>query len=173
MTARRRIALVADTHGALDARVAQVAVGCEVVVHAGDIGGDSILAALGATGARVIAVAGNADTPRHWPEGDRARLDGLTGEATVDLPGGRLVVVHGHQWPARNRHARLRRLHRDAAAVVVGHSHRRVIDDAQRPWVLNPGAAGRSRTYGGPGCLVLEAGPRRWRVTIHAFERQR
>lgn len=173
MTGRRRIALVADTHGTLDARVADVAVGCDLVVHAGDVGGSAILARLGAGGARVVAVAGNADTPRHWPEDDRDALDALPEQTAIALPGGRLVVVHGDRLPARSRHARLRRQYPDAAAVVIGHSHRRVVDDADRPWVLNPGAAGRSRAYGGPGCLVLEADRRRWRVEVHAFAPRR
>ncbi|MFM1890995.1 MAG: hypothetical protein RLZ44_72, partial [Pseudomonadota bacterium] len=37
------------------------------------------------------------------------------------------------------------------------------------PWVLNPGAAGRSRTFGGPSCLLLHAGARVWRVETHRF----
>ncbi|WP_257388244.1 metallophosphoesterase family protein, partial [Tahibacter caeni] len=81
-----------------------------------------------------------------------------------DLPGGRLVVVHGDRWPARGRHAALRRAYPAARAVVYGHSHRLVVDTDALPWVLNPGAAGRARTNGGPSCLLLHATAQAWRV---------
>lgn len=166
----RHVALVADTHGHLDDRVGAIARACDLVVHAGDVGGTAILDALAGDGDRPLTVAGNNDTPRHWPAADRAVLDGLPQECAIELPGGRLVVVHGHRLPARTRHRRLRRAHPDATAVVVGHSHRRVIDRDQHPWILNPGAAGRSRAHGGPGCLVLAVGHAGWSVTEHAFE---
>jgi hypothetical protein len=35
--------------------------------------------------------------------------------------------------------------------------------------VLNPGAAGRTRTYGGPSCLLLIAGETDWKVEVHRF----
>ncbi len=164
------IALIADTHGYLDPRVAEVAAGCDRAVHAGDVGGDHILAALDHDGAPALAVAGNNDTPRHWPEDDQSRLADLPPEVELALPGGRLVVVHGHQWPARARHARMRGRWPTAAAIVCGHSHRRMIDTETAPWVLNPGAAGRSRAYGGPSCLVLRAAGAGWQITEHRFE---
>ncbi|MGC9008924.1 MAG: metallophosphoesterase family protein, partial [Halothiobacillaceae bacterium] len=88
----------------------------------------------------------------------------------IDLPGGILAVEHGHRvLPAALRHARLRERHPDARAVVYGHTHRLVIDREAEPWVLNPGAAGRIRTYGAPSCLVLNAGADQWSVDIHVF----
>lgn len=164
------VALVADTHGFLDPRVAEVAAGCDRVVHAGDIGGDAILSALDHARSPTVAVSGNNDTPCHWPPADQIRLAELVPTAELALPGGRLIVVHGHQWPARVRHVRMRQRWPTASAVVCGHSHRRVIDTDTTPWVLNPGAAGRSRTYGGPSCLVLTASARHWQVTEHHFE---
>lgn len=168
-----RVALVADTHGYLDERVGAIARGCDVVVHAGDVGAAGILDELGADGARVRVVAGNNDTPRHWPDSDRDVLATLAEQAELALPGGRLVVVHGHRLPARVRHARLRARHAGAGAIVLGHSHRRVVDRETVPWILNPGAAGRSRAYGGPGCLVLTACRCGWEVAVHAFEPRR
>lgn len=164
------VALVADTHGFLDPRVAELAQGADLVIHAGDIGGQAILDTLAGDGARVIAVAGNNDDARHWPRGEEAMIERLPARAAADLPGGELVVEHGHRFPARSRHRRLRDAHPDAAAVVCGHSHRRAIDRAAVPWILNPGAAGRSRAYDGPGCLLLHAGATGWRVEIHRFE---
>lgn len=173
MPAPRHIALVADTHGHLDDRVSAVARSCALVIHAGDVGCASVLDELGGNGARVVAVAGNNDTPSHWPDSDHATLATLPPQATLDVAGGRLVVVHGHEWPARVRHARLRARHEQAGAIVLGHSHRRAIDRDDVPWILNPGAAGRSRAYGGPGCLVLTTVGGDWRITEHAFERRR
>lgn len=165
----RTVALVADTHGFLDPRVAAVAQSAGIVVHAGDVGGGSILEALAAGGAMVVAVRGNNDGPRHWPPADRDGLDDLPAEARIELPGGILAVVHGDRLRARERHARLRAAFADSAAVVYGHSHRLAVDTAQSPWVLNPGAAGRSRTYGGPACLVLTAAPGAWSLQVHRF----
>jgi hypothetical protein len=53
--------------------------------------------------------------------------------------------------------------------VLYGHSHRLLQDFAAEPWILNPGAAGRARTGGGPSCLVLEAGIGAWRVGAWQF----
>lgn len=169
MTGPMRVALLADTHGWLDPRIAEIARACDVVVHAGDIGAAGILETLAADRARVVAVSGNNDTPRHWPAVDRATLDRLPETATVNLPGGCLRVVHGHRLPARTRHRRLREQSPDATAIVLGHSHRRTIEYSPTPWILNPGAAGRSRAYGGPGCFVLDATADQWSVEIHVF----
>jgi len=166
-----RVCLLADTHGHLDSRIARLVGGASVVVHAGDVGGAAVLELLADTGTKVIAVRGNNDTRDRW-HGDPLVLKELPGEARVALPGGDLVVVHGDAWPARNRHARLRKVYPDAAAVVYGHSHRLVVDDDERPWILNPGAAGRARTYGGPACLMLDAGPRGWRISVHRFQKR-
>lgn len=167
---RTSVALLADTHGHLDPRVEQVALGASIVVHAGDIGARAILDALGANGARVIAVSGNNDTPRHWPSADRDTLDALPESTCLELPGGLLVVEHGHRFPAKTRHARLRLAYPDAAAIVCGHSHRRALDDSTTPWVLNPGACGRSRAFGGPGCLYLQATGNGWHIETHRFD---
>jgi putative phosphoesterase len=166
-----RVLIVSDTHGQLDARIAALARECDLVVHAGDVGNATVLEALHTGGAKVVAVRGNNDVASKWPRAERAVLDALDDEALVDLPGGLLIAVHGDRYAPATRHARLRREHSDARAIVYGHSHRLVIDDAATPWILNPGAAGRARTYGGPTCLVLEARARDWRVEAHRFAR--
>lgn len=168
-----RVAILSDTHGTLDPRIRAVIDTCHLAVHGGDIGCGDLLDSIGhqllSRGGRLYAVRGNNDLPARWPEPHRARLAELPACLWVDLPGGRLGVIHGHQTPSRGRHARLRRLFPDTRAIVYGHSHRLVIDQLADPWVLNPGAAGRSRTYGGPSCLVLTAGRLGWQVTIHRF----
>lgn len=165
-----RIALLADTHGQLDPRIAEQVARCDVAVHAGDIGNAEVLDQLQPRTGEVVAIRGNNDVPGKWPAGDRPVLEELPWETVLALPGGDLVAVHGHQCAAAaRRHRALRRDYPDARAVVYGHSHRLVCDHAAEPWVINPGAAGRSRTYGGPSFIVLIAGPRRWRLEPQRF----
>lgn len=165
-----RVAILSDTHGALDARIAAQVLQCDVAVHAGDIGNAAVLTALQPRGGRVLAVRGNNDTAAKWPPADHAVLNGLAESALLELPGGILAVVHGHRaGGTAERHARLRRQFPAARAIVYGHSHRLVCDRDAPVWVLNPGAAGRARTFGGPSCLVLHAGIRVWRVEILRF----
>jgi len=163
-----RVAILADTHGTLDARIAETVRGCDYALHAGDIGGRAVLAAL-APRLATVAVRGNNDTPDRWP-GAAEILARLPREADLDLPGGRVVLVHGDcAGSGRGRHERLRRTFGDARAIIYGHSHRLCVDVERLPWVLNPGAAGRVRTYGGPSCLVLVAGEGEWRVSVERF----
>lgn len=164
-----RVAIVSDTHGRLDPRIASLVAECDLAVHAGDIGSAAVLAGLAPRDGRVLAVTGNNDLPGKWPEEDRQLLAGLPAELDLHLPGGTLTLIHGHQAPARRRHAWLRSRFPASRAVVYGHSHRLAIDQDAWPWILNPGAAGRARTYGGPSCLVLAAAKAGWVVDEHRF----
>lgn len=159
------VALLSDTHGFVDPRILEAAAACDWVVHAGDIGGAGVLEALRSAARRLVVVRGNNDVPEKWPAGEADLLEEIPERAQVELPGGLLVVTHGDRvLPANRRHTRLRQIHPEARAVVYGHSHRLVADRTALPWVLNPGAAGRARTYGGPSWLLLQAGVRGWRV---------
>lgn len=154
-----RIALIADTHGALDERIADGVRDADLLVHAGDVG-NGIAAAVESLAAQQVIVHGNNDpADTVWPQSRQ-----------LDLPGGELAVIHGHQWPSKGRHRKLREAFPGARAVVCGHSHRRVVDDAATPWILNPGAAGRTRAYGGPGYISIIAGAGEWQIQIHRFE---
>jgi putative phosphoesterase len=167
-----RVALGSDTHGVLDPRILEVASGCDHVVHAGDIGRAEILDQLSAQGARLVAVSGNNDVATKWPPQQRDLLARLVQEARLELPGGHLVVVHGDRInPARQRHQRLRRLYPEARLVVYGHSHRQVCDRSASPWIVNPGAAGRSRTFGGPSMVILTPTDREWTLESLRFPR--
>ncbi len=170
MPSAHRIGILSDTHGRLDPRILEWLAECAVIVHAGDVGSSSVLEALASTGARVVAVRGNNDVASKWPP-PRAPLHALADEQRLDLPGGALIVVHGHRvLPASRRHERLRERYPDVRAVVFGHSHRLVIDRSARPWVLNPGAAGRARTFGGPSAFILRASTSRWTIRSRRFE---
>lgn len=158
------VAILSDTHGFLDPRIAERVAACDYAVHAGDVGGADVLCALQPR-LQVFAVRGNNDTSDRWAESEAHFLENLPRQAGLDLPGGRLVVVHGDDNRSlSDRHRHLRRAYPWAGAVVYGHSHRLVMDCETRPWVLNPGAAGRVRTHGGPSCLLLECREERWDV---------
>ena len=167
---RVRLGLLSDTHGTVDPRLCAALDTCDAVVHAGDIGDAAVLAALAQTDRPVIAVRGNNDVSSKWPRVQTRAVRALPLAASVELPGGTLVVIHGDRVsPATRRHALLRRLFPDAHAIVYGHSHRLSVDQAELPWVLNPGAAGSVRTHGGPSCLLLEALADTWRIDILRF----
>ncbi|MBK1730981.1 metallophosphoesterase family protein [Thiococcus pfennigii] len=163
-----RVALVSDTHGALDPRVAELVAGCDLAVHGGDIGDLSVLAALQPRG-RVFAVHGNNDRTHSRPADESPSLRHLPEVLQLRLPGGVLAVIHGHQFPASGRHGLLRQRFPRARVIVYGHSHELVVDRECEPWVVNPGAAGRVRTHGGPSCLILTAAEARWTLVVQRF----
>jgi putative phosphoesterase len=168
---RIKVALLSDTHGVLDHRIAEVIAGSDWVVHAGDIGNGAVLQQLARLAGQVVAVRGNNDLATSWPLQDHDILTALGWERRIALPGGELVVLHGHTInPASKRHHRLRERYPEARAVVYGHSHRLVEDLGDNPWVLNPGAAGRARTYGGPSCLLLHIKGEQWSLQHQRFE---
>ena len=166
-----RIGIVADTHGVLDDRVLAAVAGCDLVLHAGDVGHPEVLEGLRGVSERVVAVRGNNDVPGKWPSSSTADPHSLPESAWEEAPGGRIVVVHGDRvLPAAKRHERLRDRFPEARLVVYGHSHRLSVDRTARPWVANPGAAGRARTYGGPSLILLQARADRWQLTPRRFE---
>ena len=162
-----RIGVIADTHGILDDRILEVLRGCDAVAHAGDVGADEVVDALNSLDIPVWMVGGNNDLPSKW----RGHWPRLASGVEVELAGGLLVVLHGDKvLPAAQRHALLRERFAHARAVVYGHSHHLVVDNAASPWILNPGAAGRARTFGGPSCLTVDITlDGAWSVHLHKF----
>jgi len=119
----------------------------EVILHAGDVGGASVLAALNAI-APTAAVYGNVDDP-HDPA--------LTRERVVTLGGVTIHVSHGHELGRPTAELVAARYTGDV--LVFGHTHKAVV---ARPFqgrgrvaespaphqtrlVINPGAAGPRR----------------------------
>ncbi len=169
MSPATRALILADTHGYLDARVLALAETSDWVLHAGDIGAQTVLQALAGPCRELIAVRGNNDPPGRWPGGGPSTPPA---EAQVELPGGRIVLVHGHREnPVAARHGKLRQRFPQARAIIYGHSHRLVCDLEHLPWVLNPGAAGKARTFGGPSCILLHIRGNSWRVEPMRFPR--
>lgn len=165
-----RVAILSDTHGHVCPNVLEVVASCDLAVHAGDISSARVLRQLGEVTGRVYAVRGNNDVPGLWAGDELEALAGLPEVAEVELPGGRLVVEHGHvHGPMSPDLVSLRATHPRARAIVYGHTHKLLVDQSAEPWVLNPGAAGRIRNQGGPSCLVLRATNDSWRVEKFKF----
>ncbi len=127
------IGLISDTHGMLRATVHHALAGVELILHAGDVGGDEVLDEL-ARIAPVLAVYGNTDDEKN-PR--------LSGAIDRTIGGVRIHVSHGHEVGSPTP-ARL--LERYAADVIVhGHTHRQMVARADHRLVVNPGAAGARR----------------------------
>ena len=117
------IGLIADTHGELAEDVRAALAGCELILHAGDVGPD-VLPQLQAI-APTVAVRGNNDKA-----GAESLLPPL---AFLDAHGQRIAVVH-----------RLIDAPPDGFDILVfGHCHKRHDEERAGLRSINPGAAGR------------------------------
>jgi hypothetical protein len=132
--ARHLIGLISDTHGLLRPDVFTALAGVEMILHAGDVGGDDILDALGVI-APVHAVFGNTDPP-----GDPRLADRIDRE----IGGVAIHVSHGHEVGSPTP-PKLLAAYSSAAVIVYGHTHRPLIDRRDGRIVINPGAAGPRR----------------------------
>src|SRR5438876_9537343 len=81
------LGLIADTHGLIRPGVYEALTGVELILHAGDVGGSSILEELRMI-APVTAVFGNTDAPGE-PD--------LTEEIKIEVNGVRVHVSHGQE----------------------------------------------------------------------------
>jgi uncharacterized protein len=127
------VGLISDTHGLLRPEIARIFAGVDLIVHAGDIGGPAVLAALRQI-APVEAVWGNVDD-MHDPA--------LARERVVPIGAMTVHVSHGHELGSPTPELVLARY--DADVVVFGHTHRAVIARQGERVAINPGAAGPRR----------------------------
>lgn len=153
-----RVAILSDTHGVVDSRILDSIKDCDQAIHAGDICSANVLQSISEVIPNLVAVTGNNDIASLWIESEADVVNALPRTATIDLPGGKLCVEHGHiHGMHRPDHHLLREAHPDARLIVYGHTHTMLVDDSAIPWVSNPGAAGATRTRGGPSCMILTA----------------
>jgi putative phosphoesterase len=127
------VGLISDTHGLVRAGVHEALSGVELILHAGDVGGDEILQELG-TIAPVRAVFGNTDVP-----GDPALVERID----IEVGGVHLHVSHGHEVGSPTP-AKLAERY-DADVVVYGHTHQQLVTVIHGRLFVNPGAAGPRR----------------------------
>lgn len=171
MSSKVTVAIISDTHAYLHPEIDGLVKQCDIAIHAGDICDATILDAMQPKSGQVIAVAGNNDHEQAWPSHQCERVRSLPASASLQLPGGVVKIEHGHIHDMSSPdHEDLRQAHPDARMVVYGHTHRKVIDDFKMPWVVNPGAAGATRTRGGASCLVLTASETLWKIDSYRFE---
>jgi uncharacterized protein len=129
----RLVGLISDTHGLVRPDVHAALAGVELILHAGDVGGDGILDELQLI-APVHAVFGNTDPP-----GNPRLADAI--EMTIgDV---RVHVSHGHEVGTPTPAKLLARYGADV--IVFGHTHKQLLTNAEGRWVINPGAAGPRR----------------------------
>lgn len=129
----RIIGVISDTHGLFRPDVHDALAGVELILHAGDVGGDEILDEL-ALIAPVRAVYGNTDPPGQ-PR--------LREAIDIAIAGVSVHVSHGHEVGSPTP-AKLLECYA-ANVIVYGHTHRPLIAKADGRLVLNPGAAGPRR----------------------------
>jgi putative phosphoesterase len=156
-----RIGLVSDTHGLADPLLGRLFQGCDLVLHAGDVGSPEVLESLGRI-APVRAVRGNNDLDAFGaalPETVRERL----GEIEA-------LVVHELWAPGRLSPGARRALRRPAGIVVFGHSHRPSAELDEGSLYLNPGSAGPKRFHLPRSAAVLEVRGRRAAFAVHDLE---
>ncbi len=127
---RLDIGVISDTHGLIRPEALQALEGSALILHAGDVGAEDVLKALGRI-APVTAVRGNVDRGS-WAEALPARQ-------AVRIAGFSLYVLHN-----------LSELDFDPAAegfaaVISGHSHRPRIAQKNGVLYFNPGSAGPRR----------------------------
>jgi len=163
------VGILSDSHGFLDPRIAEVVNQCDYIVHAGDIFNAHVLEQLKPK-KELIAVAGNNDYPAFWKDEEADVVNTLPKNNRLELPDGLLVVEHGHRLGNMPDHDDFRLDHADARLIVYGHTHRRIIDQEDEPWVVNPGASGKVRTHGGPSCLLLHTSDTEWEIETFLFK---
>lgn len=162
------VVIIADTDGKLDPRVAELVTQCDIAVHAGNVGSAEVLRGLRPRRDEVIAVRGPRDETSQWPEEDQDVLRKLKQHATIDLPGGQLAVIYGHEAERHILHAGLRERFPEAHAIVYGVGDELISDQDTMPWILNPGAATRKK--GKSTCLLLLCGVTHWSVQHQTFD---
>ncbi|MEP6904699.1 MAG: metallophosphoesterase family protein [Gemmatimonadales bacterium] len=130
---RHTIGLISDTHGLVRPGVHDALAGVDLILHAGDVGGDDVFHEL-AVIAPVLAVRGNTDPV------DDPRLP-LSVSVTI---GGLLIhVCHGNELGNPTPAKLLATC--DADVIVYGHTHRQLVSRMKNRLVVNPGAAGARR----------------------------
>jgi putative phosphoesterase len=137
------IGLISDTHGLVRPQVHVALAGVELILHAGDVGGQDVLDELRLI-APVEAVYGNTDPPGHLhlPQSIERSFEGV-----------RVHVSHGHELGRPKPDQVAERY--DADVVVYGHTHQQIIARFNHRIVVNPGAAGPRRFELAPSVALL------------------
>jgi uncharacterized protein len=154
----QRIGVVSDTHGKVHPALAELFADVDAIVHAGDIGGEHVLAALRAL-APLTAVEGNNDD--------------ATGEEIARVKLGTLRILLTHILPRPHKPAErvVQSLRAEPADVVIfGHSHlphNEVIGGVR---YFNPASAGPRRFDLPVAAGLMEKRGREWKALHVALD---
>jgi putative phosphoesterase len=125
-----KTALISDTHNLLRSEAIGALQGCDLIIHAGDIGNPDILAQLSKI-APVHAVRGNNDLGSPWAKD-------LPDLLTCTLNSWHTLLIHDiADVPAD--------LDPDIKLIITGHSHKPRIEWRGDRLYVNPGSAGPRR----------------------------
>jgi putative phosphoesterase len=141
--ATRIVGLISDTHGQVRADVHTALAGADVILHAGDVGGNGVLDELNLI-APVRAVFGNTDDsadPR------------LAAEIVYEVDGVSIHVSHGHETGTPTPAKLFARYPQQV--LVYGHTHRQLESRDGGRLAINPGAAGPRRFQLEPSVVRL------------------
>ncbi len=135
---KRTLGVISDTHGLVRPEAVAALRGCDLLIHAGDVGKADVLRELPEL-APLVAVRGNVDTGT-WAEA-------LPTTEVVEVDEQLVYVLHD-----------LGRLDLDPVAagfrvVISGHSHQPAVAERDGVLYLNPGSAG-PRRFDLPICLA-------------------
>jgi putative phosphoesterase len=124
-----RVGVLSDTHGLLRPEVLKQLQGVDLIIHAGDIGSETIIPEL-ETIAPVYAVRGNVDN------GAWAYKFPLSNALEVEQVF--IYVYHGHLEPDVDPR-------KNFQVVISGHTHEPLLEQQGDILYLNPGSAGHKR----------------------------
>jgi putative phosphoesterase len=170
------VGLISDTHGFFDPRLSEIFSGCELILHAGDVGPDDVLEELRRI-APVRAVRGNVDpAASNLPLSLTLTAAGLTVHVLHILPVAQSQLeawaTLKRRWQVLPRGAS-RLLHAfdpSLDVVLFGHSHQPcVVELGDILWV-NPGSAGRKRFKLPRTCARLEVSGETAKVHVLPLE---
>ena len=143
------VGLISDTHGLLRDEALRALDGCDLIVHAGDVGNPEILEALKAL-APLVAVRGNIDKG--------AWASALPVTAVAQAGPVAIYVLHDvHELDLDPAAARFQ-------VVVSGHSHQPARREQSGVLFLNPGSAGPRRFKLPVTVARLDLGKTPWEV---------
>ena len=128
-----RVGVLSDTHGILRPQVLERLAGCDLLLHAGDVGvaaGEAPILTRLARLAPVVAVRGNTDS----------------GELSAALPAVQSGEIAGVAYRMTHRREDIDPSWLHAARLIVfGHSHRPELEWRGGALLLNPGSCGARR----------------------------
>ena len=126
----RVVGVISDTHGLLRPAAVEALHGCELILHAGDVGDPTVLERIGRV-APTIAVRGNVDSGP-WAEA-------LPAVEIIEVGALHLYMLHNVSDLDLDPRAA------GFAAVISGHTHQPSAEMRDGVLFLNPGSAGPRR----------------------------